>query len=115
MRLALKSVHRHLARALHVLHAAVQVGDVLLQHGMAFGSVVVVDQHGDLVEAHAGGLAAEDHRDAYEIVVAVEPTVGAVALGLQQSHALPVTEHVGVETESGRGLADGAQLCLPNP
>ncbi len=110
MRLALERVHGHLPGSLHVLHAAFEVGEVLLQHFVAFGSVIVGEQNRDLVQAHAGGLAAEDHGNAYEVVVVVQPTIGAVALWLEQSDALPVAEYVSLEPESGRCVADGAQI-----
>lgn len=63
---------------------------MLLEHGVALRTVVVGDQHSDLLEAHPGGLAAQDDGNAYEVVVAIQPTVGSVPLGLQQTDALPV-------------------------
>ncbi len=83
---------------------------MLLQHRVPLRPVIVAHQHGDLVETHAGGLAAEDHRDAYEVVIAIEPSIRAVALWLEQSDSLPMAEHVCFQAESGRSFTDGAQI-----
>ena len=110
VRLALERMDSHLAGSLHVLHASVEIGDVLLEHCVTLASEVVRHQHGDLLETHAGSLAPQDDRDAYEVVIVVQPTIGAVALRLEQPDGLPVAEHVGLEAEPGSCLSDGAKI-----
>ena len=57
---AVQRVQGHLARSLHLGHASLEVGDVLLQDPVSAGRIPV-EQDPDLVEAHARRLAPQDH------------------------------------------------------
>ena len=74
---------------------------------------VGVEEHLDLVEAHPRRLVPQDHRDPYEVVAAVAPPAGRVAVGPQQPDLLPVPQHVRLEVEPGRDLADRTSSGAP--
>ncbi|MDR7087321.1 hypothetical protein J2X11_002160 [Aeromicrobium panaciterrae] len=106
MRFALECVHRHLPGALHVLHAPIQVGQMLLKYGMPLRPVVVRDQHSDLLEAHTGSFAPQNDRNAYEVVVAVEASVRTVTFRFEKPNGLPMAKNVGFEPKTGGSFAD---------
>ncbi len=63
---------------------------MLLEHGVTPGTVVIIEQHHDLIQTHTGSLAAQDHRDPHHVVIAVEATIRAIASGMQEADILPV-------------------------
>jgi hypothetical protein len=76
-----------------------------LEHAMSLRRLLV-QKDADLIEAHAGGLAAHDHADSDEIVVGEEAAAGGIAVGVKQRHVLPMAQHVGRKVESRRRIAD---------
>ena len=102
---AAERVLGHLAGAAHLLHPPVEVGDVRLEHLVPVGRLGV-EQHQDLVEAHARGLAPDDRRDADHVVAAVAAPAGGVAGRSEQPDVLPVPQDVGLEAEPLGRLAD---------
>ena len=102
---AAQRVLGHLAGPAHVLHPPVEVGDVRLQH-LVPARCLGVEQHLDLVEAHARGLAPDHRRDPDHVVAAVPPPTSRIAGGGEQAHVLPVPQDVGLEAEPLRHLTD---------
>lgn len=84
----------HLARSTLLLHAPVEVVEVLLEHLMP-PRTPVVEQHRDLLERHPGGFAALDDGDAHDLVLAVAPPPRTVPRRPEQTDGLPVPQDVG--------------------
>jgi hypothetical protein len=98
VRAAAERVLGHLAGPAHLLHPPVEVGDVRLEHLVPAGGLGI-EEHLDLVEAHAGGLAPDHRRDPDHVVAAVSPPSRRVAGRGEQVHVLPVPQDVGLEAE----------------
>ena len=106
-----RACERHLARARHLLHPAVEVGHVRLEHLVPVRGATV-EEDADLLERHPGRLAADDDRDPHHVVLGRTPPPGAVPRRLQQPDRLPVAEHVGLEAEPGGHLARPTRMTL---
>lgn len=91
----------HRTGATHLLHAAVEIVDVRLQHTVPPGHVAL-EQVGDLVETHSRCLAAQNDRHAHRIVSAVAASPRAVARRGEKPDRFPVAQHV-----RGQGEAVG--------
>ena len=76
-----------------------------LEHAVPLGRLLI-EEHPDLLQAHAGGLAAHDDSDAHQVVVGIATPVATVPIGAQQPDALPVPQHVSGQVEPGRGIPD---------
>ncbi len=66
-----------------------------------------VEHHQDLVEAHAGRLAPDDHGDPHDVAAAVAAATSTVPLRREQADGLPVPQHVRREREALRHISYG--------
>lgn len=103
---AAEGVLGHLPGDPHLLHPPVEVVQVCLQHGVPLGCPRI-EQHRDLVERHPGILVALDRGDPGDVVAHIATSPGAVSRRVEQTHRLPVPQHVGGQSETLSDLADG--------
>lgn len=70
----------------------------------------IVEHHPDLLQCHAGTLAALDDSDSDDLVLVVLPPTAGVTAGRQQANGLPVTEDIGRQGHLPRDVTDAQKF-----